>query len=39
MDCDPAFLMVAVQVLYLGEHTLSLGDRLWACPVSILWAD
>ena len=26
-------------VLYLGEHTLPLGDRLWACPVSILWAD
>lgn len=25
-------------VIYTGEQTLPLGDRLWAIPVSGLWA-
>lgn len=30
-------LFVAGIILYDGEHTLPLGDRLWAVPVSTLW--
>jgi predicted AAA+ superfamily ATPase len=26
-------------VVYSGEHTLPLGDRLWALPISGLWHD
>jgi predicted AAA+ superfamily ATPase len=26
-------------VLYLGDRVVSLGERIWALPVSILWAD
>ncbi len=26
-------------ILYLGDRTLPLGDRLWAMPVSALWSD
>lgn len=26
-------------VVYTGEHTLPLGERLWAVPVSALWRD
>jgi predicted AAA+ superfamily ATPase len=28
---------VAGVVLHLGRHTLSYGDRITACPVSVLW--
>ncbi len=31
-------LFVAGAVIYTGEQTLPLGDRLWALPVSGLWA-
>lgn len=30
---------VAGVVLYLGDRVIPLGDRLWAHPVPILWAD
>jgi hypothetical protein len=26
-------------VLYLGDRVVPLGDRIWALPVSVLWAD
>lgn len=26
-------------VLYLGERVVPLGERIWALPVSMLWAD
>ena len=26
-------------VLYLGDRVVPLGERLWALPVSMLWAD
>ena len=26
-------------LLYAGERTLPLGDRLWAVPISALWQD
>jgi hypothetical protein len=26
-------------VLYLGERAVPLGDRIWALPISVLWAD
>jgi uncharacterized protein len=26
-------------IVYSGEHTLPLGDRLWALPISGLWHD
>ena len=29
---------LAGAVLYLGEHTLPFGDRLWAAPLPVLWA-
>lgn len=30
---------VAGVVLYLGERVVPLGERIWALPVSVLWAD
>ncbi len=33
---DPAFRAGAI--IYTGRQTLPLGDRLWAIPVSGLWA-
>lgn len=30
---------VAGVVLYLGDQVLPLGERIWALPISILWAD
>ena len=26
-------------VLYLGDRVVPLGERIWALPVSMLWAD